>query len=62
MTGKDFIKLIERHGWQCKRISGSHHIMMKDGCRSVPVPVHGKKDLPKGILAALMKQTGIEKG
>jgi predicted RNA binding protein YcfA (HicA-like mRNA interferase family) len=35
--------------------------MVKNGCRSVPVPVHGKKDLPKGILSALMKQTGIEK-
>ena len=61
MTGKELIKLLEKYGWQCKRISGSHHIMVKDGCRSVPVPVHGKKDLPKGILAALMKQTGIEK-
>jgi len=61
MTGKEFIKLLEKNGWQCKRISGSHHIMVKDDCRSVPVPVHGKKDLPKGILAALMKQTSIEK-
>jgi len=60
MTGKEFVKLLEKHGWQCKRISGSHHIMTKGGNRSVPVPVHGKKDLPKGILAALKKQTGVE--
>jgi len=60
MTGKEFVKLLEKHGWQCKRISGSHHIMTKEGNRSVPVPVHGKKDLPKGILAALKKQTGVE--
>jgi predicted RNA binding protein YcfA (HicA-like mRNA interferase family) len=60
MTGKAFIKILEKNGWQCKRIAGSHHIMVKEGCRSVPVPVHGKKDLPKGILAALKKQTGRE--
>jgi predicted RNA binding protein YcfA (HicA-like mRNA interferase family) len=60
MTGKDFIKILEKNGWLCKRISGSHHIMVKDGNRSVPVLVHGKKDLPKGILAALMKQTGVK--
>jgi predicted RNA binding protein YcfA (HicA-like mRNA interferase family) len=60
MTGKEFIKQLEKHGWRCKRVTGSHHIMVKDGQRSVPVPVHGKKDLPKGILAALMKQTGVK--
>ena len=60
MTGKEFIKLLQKNGWQCKRITGSHHIMIKEGFRSVPVPVHRKKDLPKGILSALKKQTGIE--
>jgi predicted RNA binding protein YcfA (HicA-like mRNA interferase family) len=60
MTGKEFIKLLEKNGWKCNRISGSHHIMVKEGQRSVPVPVHGKKDLPKGILSALMKQTGVK--
>ncbi len=60
MTGKEFIKLLEKHGWKCGRIAGSHNIMVKEGIRSVPVPVHGKKDLPKGILSALMKQTGVK--
>ena len=43
MTGKEFIKLLQKNGWQCKRITGSHHIMIKEGFRSVPVPVHEKK-------------------
>ncbi|MBN1309413.1 MAG: type II toxin-antitoxin system HicA family toxin [Chitinispirillaceae bacterium] len=60
MTGKEFIKLLKKNGWECNRISGSHHIMVKGGQRSVPVPVHGKKNLPKGILSALMKQTGVK--
>jgi len=34
--------------------------MIKEGKRAVPVPVHGKKDLPKGLLSAILKQTGIK--
>ncbi|MBN1576138.1 MAG: type II toxin-antitoxin system HicA family toxin [Chitinispirillaceae bacterium] len=60
MTGKEFIKLLEKNVWSCKRVSGSHHIMVKEGKRSVPIPVHGKKGLPKGILSALMKQTDVK--
>jgi len=26
VSGKDFAKLLEKHGWELKRISGSHHI------------------------------------
>lgn len=58
MTGKEVIKLMEAEGWTLDRINGSHHIMIKEGLRSVPVPVHGKDDL--GPLAArILKQAGI---
>jgi predicted RNA binding protein YcfA (HicA-like mRNA interferase family) len=61
MTGDEIIKLLKKNGWKLNRISGSHHIMTKAGRRSVPVPVHGKKDLPKGLIAAILKQTGISR-
>jgi len=48
MSGKDLIKIMVNNGWILDRINGSHHIMIKDGMRSIPVPVHGKKDIPKG--------------
>ena len=60
MTGKELIKLLKKNGWVLDRISGSHHIMIKDEKRAVPVPVHGKNDLPKGLLSAILKQTGIK--
>ena len=44
MTGKEVIKIMQTHGWNLDRIKGSHHIMIKDGLRSIPVPVHGKLD------------------
>jgi predicted RNA binding protein YcfA (HicA-like mRNA interferase family) len=59
MRGDELVKLLKKNGWTLNRISGSHHIMVKEGRRSVPVPVHGKRDLPKGLVAAIIKQAGI---
>ncbi|MBF0435793.1 MAG: type II toxin-antitoxin system HicA family toxin [Magnetococcales bacterium] len=58
MTGQDVIAKLKSAGWKLDRISGSHHIMAKDG-KAVPVPVHGKHDLGNGLLAAIHRQTGI---
>jgi len=60
MTGKELIKILKKNGWVLDRISGSHHILIKEGKRAVPVPVHRKKDLSKGLLNAILKQTGIK--
>ncbi|MDZ7792966.1 MAG: type II toxin-antitoxin system HicA family toxin [Spirochaetia bacterium] len=61
MTGKDLIKLLKDHGWVLDRISGSHHIMIKEGRRSIPIPVHGKKEIPIGLAKRILKQAGIER-
>ncbi|HON79914.1 MAG TPA: type II toxin-antitoxin system HicA family toxin [Spirochaetota bacterium] len=59
MTGKELIKLLEGKGWKQDRIKGSHHIMI-NGAKTLSVPVHGKKDLPTGILQKLLKEGGIK--
>ena len=59
MSGKELIKLLKLNGWTLDRISGSHHIMIKDD-KTLSVPVHGKKDLPKGLLNSLLKQGGLK--
>ena len=60
MTGKQLIRLLEKDGWELDRIAGSHHIMVKDQ-RTLSVPVHGNRDLGKGLLSALMKLGGLKK-
>jgi len=60
MTGKQLKKLLEEHGWLLDRISDSHHIMIRDGSRSIPIPVHGSTDLPRGLVNSIMKQAGIK--
>ena len=58
MTGKELLDLLRRNGWVLDRIRGSHHIMIK-GDRTISVPVHGSRDLPKGLVKALFKQGGL---
>jgi predicted RNA binding protein YcfA (HicA-like mRNA interferase family) len=60
VSGKEFAKLLERHGWTLLRVQGSHHIYGKSG-RDVrlSVPIHGNQTLKTGLLRHLMKMAGI---
>ena len=58
MTGKEVVKRLKKLGWKVERIHGSHHIMKK-GSQIEPIPVHGNKDLPIGLLKAIAKRTGL---
>jgi predicted RNA binding protein YcfA (HicA-like mRNA interferase family) len=59
VTGKHLVTLLQQNGWRLDRVEGSHHILIK-GDKTLSVPVHGNKDLGKGILHALMKQGGLK--
>jgi predicted RNA binding protein YcfA (HicA-like mRNA interferase family) len=59
MSGRQLIKLLQEKGWHLDRIEGSHHILIK-GNKTLSVPVHGSKDLGKGLLHALMRQGGLK--
>jgi len=59
MTGKEFIKLLKKNGWELDRINGSHYIMIKKE-KTLSVPVHGNKDVPAGLLSRLMKDGGLK--
>ncbi len=60
MNGKEVITLLKKQGWEHTSTRGSHYKMEKEGFRSVPVPVHGTKDLGVGLLKAIEKQTGVK--
>lgn len=60
VNGKELINKMKRNGWILDGINGSHHIRVRDGKRSIPVPVHGKKDLPKGLALKILKQAEIK--
>jgi predicted RNA binding protein YcfA (HicA-like mRNA interferase family) len=55
---KELVKLLEKQGWEIKRIKGSHYYMGRD-TQTLTVPVHNN-DLAKGMLNALLKQAGLK--
>jgi len=59
VTGKNLLKLLKKENWELDRINGSHHIMKKDE-KTLSVPVHGNRDIPLGILNAILKQAGLK--
>lgn len=59
MNGKEVIKILEKYGWEVLRTSGSHH-RLGNGSKRTTVPIHGKRDLGKGLIAAIEKQTGVK--
>jgi len=60
VSGKDFIRLLQHHGWQLKRINGSHHIFTKPGHQErIVIPVHGNQPLKLGLLKHQMKIAGL---
>jgi predicted RNA binding protein YcfA (HicA-like mRNA interferase family) len=53
-SGREFARLVERHGWKLSRINGSHHIYGKSGSNvRLSIPVHGNRPLKIGLLRHL---------
>ena len=60
ISAKDFARLLERHGWQLIRITGSHHIYCKRGLMyRISLPIHGNAALKIGMLRHFMKLAGL---
>ena len=60
VSGKALCKVVERRGWELKRVTGSHYIYTKQGSEVIlSIPVHGNRDLPTGTLKSIMKDAGL---
>ena len=56
VSGKALCKIVERYGWELKRITGSHHIYDNPDLEEIlSIPVHRNQDLKIGTLKSLMK-------
>lgn len=53
-------QILDSKGWKLARVTGSHHIYVKQGENiRITVPVHGNQDLKIGLQKAIMKLTDI---
>jgi len=59
MTGKEKLKQLLKLGGKEIRVHGSHHIIEINGT-TIAIPVHGNKDLPKGLEHSIDKQAGLK--
>lgn len=58
VTSADLIKELEAHGFARVSVRGSHHKYRNKAGVTVIVP-HPRKDLGKGLIAAIRKQAGL---
>jgi predicted RNA binding protein YcfA (HicA-like mRNA interferase family) len=59
VAGLRVVKALERAGFKVARISGSHHIMKHPDGRTVSVPVHSGREVPKGTLRNILAIIGM---
>jgi len=59
MKSGDLIKQLLATGWRLDRVRGSHHVFRHPDRPGIVVVPHQKKDLGKGLVAAIRKQAGV---
>ena len=55
----DLIRELKAAGWVLDRIRGSHHVFKHPSRPGHVVIPHPKKDLGKGLVAAIRRQVGL---
>jgi predicted RNA binding protein YcfA (HicA-like mRNA interferase family) len=61
MKFSELLRILRKHGWFEIRQSGSHIVMKHpDRENTVTIPNHGSQEVKKGLLRAIIKQTGIK--
>jgi predicted RNA binding protein YcfA (HicA-like mRNA interferase family) len=60
VPGIKVVRALERAGFKVTRVSGSHHVMRHPDGRTVPIPVHPGRDMPKGTLRNVLAIIGME--
>jgi predicted RNA binding protein YcfA (HicA-like mRNA interferase family) len=58
-AAQDVIRVLERHGFERVRQSGSHAIFRHADGRRTTVPIHGKRDLGRGLLRKIMRDVDL---
>ena len=59
MNAKQLLKILKQRGFELKSQKGSHKKLIKNEIMVI-VPDHGSKDIPKGTLKNIERQSGIK--
>ena len=56
IKGRELIKFLETLDFKVIRTKGSHSRLKSEDGRVTSVPVHGSKDVPKGLLRKIIRE------
>ncbi|MCD4798740.1 MAG: type II toxin-antitoxin system HicA family toxin [Methanosarcinales archaeon] len=56
IKGRELIKFLETLDFKVTRTKGSHSRLKSEDGRATSVPVHGGKDVPKGLLRKIIRE------
>ncbi len=60
VSGGEVVKALRRAGYEVLRQRGSHVILInRQTKQTIPVPVHGSKDMPTGTLRGIIADAGL---
>lgn len=58
-TARQLVSFLLRNGYEETRQTGSHLILKHPTRKTVVVPVHRGRDLPKGLFLRILKDAGF---
>ena len=60
MKSSELNRLILRNGWRVLRQNGTSHIIYEKDGRIYPVPMHGSKEVGKGLEVKIRKEMELK--
>ncbi len=60
VTARQLVAILNKHDFVLDRQSGSHAVYIHPDDRRTTVPIHGKRDLGKGLLRQIKKDVGLD--
>ncbi len=59
ITSKKLVSILKKKGFVLDRQSGSHAVFINANGKRITVPIHGKRDIGKGLLHQIMKDADL---
>ncbi len=59
ISPRKLISFLEKEGFVCIRVRGSHHFYLHPDGRTTTLPVHGSRDIGIGLLQPILRDIGL---
>ena len=60
-TGREFLKALDKLGFEVIRIKGSHHFMRHKDGRCTVIPLHSGETIGRGLLSQILRDCDLSR-